>query len=107
MRPDGGEPALEPTDLSKLGWWRALEATFVSGGRIPGSSIHIYSDDNCTISIVSSLKDQSLVNRWEPVVDAIQTPSEARTGQLRCTTFSGVTGEFDLAFLKSGVVSEF
>ena len=69
--------------------------------------LRIYSDDNCTTPLLASLKDQVAVNRWEPAVDAIQAPFGARTAQLRCTTFSGVTGEFDLAFLKPGVAEEF
>jgi hypothetical protein len=69
--------------------------------------LEIYSDDNCTAPLMTTLKDQHAVNRWEPAVDAVQTPSTARTAQLRCTTFNGVNGEFDLAFLKPGVVEEF
>jgi hypothetical protein len=69
--------------------------------------LRIYSDDNCTESLMATLNDQVAINRWESAVDAVQTPSTARTAQLRCTTFNGVTGEFDLAFLKPGVVEEF
>ena len=72
-------------------------------------SILLFTDSNCTApaSGDNPLKDNHAVSRWEFVFASFQTSADAHRALLRCTTFSGVSGEFDQAFLKPGVVTEF
>jgi hypothetical protein len=72
-------------------------------------SIQLFSDSNCTVPAIGDnpLKDNSTVSRWEFVFASFQTSADAHRALLRCTTFSGASGEFDQAFLKPGVVTEF